>query len=266
MRWHYQWIVDARLPADGSSAARPADAGAPASRACTAVLHVGDRAVHAGRVLGRGVSASGTAWSATDYDLNDGQHEVPIFDAAVRDASCTSAASAGCPPRSTIEWKHFFATAATRAAEQHADRPQPRHRARRTCRPDRAALVALNLRRGQALGLPAGPDVARAMGETPLGDDDAAQAAEGEDRRAHARDAAERDAALVLRPARGRGPGGRRAAGAGRRADRRRGALGLLEGDPQSYVRQWPAWRPELSARRRSFTMADLVRFTQRPV
>lgn len=40
--------------------------------------------------------------------------------------------------------------------------------------------------------------------------------------------------------------------------------LGLLEGDPQSYLRQWPRWRPELSNHEdRSFTMGDLVRFTQ---
>jgi hypothetical protein len=38
--------------------------------------------------------------------------------------------------------------------------------------------------------------------------------------------------------------------------------VGLLEGDPQSYVRQWPSWKPDLPARDPdSFDMADLVRF-----
>ena len=40
--------------------------------------------------------------------------------------------------------------------------------------------------------------------------------------------------------------------------------VGLLEADPQSYLRQWPTWKPELPrARVGDFTMADLVCFTE---
>jgi hypothetical protein len=41
---------------------------------------------------------------------------------------------------------------------------------------------------------------------------------------------------------------------------------GLLQADPNSYVHADPAWTPTLpSAQSRSFTMADLVRFTLGP-
>jgi hypothetical protein len=45
--------------------------------------------------------------------------------------------------------------------------------------------------------------------------------------------------------------------------------LGLLEGDPHSYLRQWPLWQPTLHDAASgvvpgTFTMADLVRFTER--
>ena len=39
--------------------------------------------------------------------------------------------------------------------------------------------------------------------------------------------------------------------------------VGLLQGDPLSYISQRPTWTPELpSAKAGDFTMADLVKFT----
>jgi len=39
--------------------------------------------------------------------------------------------------------------------------------------------------------------------------------------------------------------------------------VGLLAGDPQSYLRRKPSWTPILpSAKKGDFTMPDLVRFT----
>lgn len=39
--------------------------------------------------------------------------------------------------------------------------------------------------------------------------------------------------------------------------------VGLLEGDPQSYLSRKPSWQPILpSAKKGDFTMADLVKFT----
>jgi hypothetical protein len=40
--------------------------------------------------------------------------------------------------------------------------------------------------------------------------------------------------------------------------------VGLLKGDPSSFLRQQPAWRPELpSAEPGRFTMVDLLRFAR---
>jgi hypothetical protein len=41
--------------------------------------------------------------------------------------------------------------------------------------------------------------------------------------------------------------------------------VGLLAGDPQSYLRRKPDWTPILpSAKKGDFTMPDLIRFTLR--
>ena len=103
--------------------------------------------------------------------------------------------------------------------------------------------------------------VARAMGVTPLtaAELDLAQAA---DRPA----LLEAHAAVVLHPVRGRastargdrlGPvGGRIVAEV---------LVGLLAGDPQSYLRERPPWRPELCGTTAGdFTISDLVEFAQR--
>jgi hypothetical protein len=38
--------------------------------------------------------------------------------------------------------------------------------------------------------------------------------------------------------------------------------VGLLKGDPSSFLRQQPAWRPELpAADKGTFTLPDLLRF-----
>ena len=72
-----------------------------------------------------------------------------------------------------------------------------------------------------------------------------------------------RDAAVVLPAARGRGR-----CGTGERLGPTGGRIvaevlvGLLKGDPSSFLRQAPAWKPELpSAEPGHFTMADLLRF-----
>jgi hypothetical protein len=39
--------------------------------------------------------------------------------------------------------------------------------------------------------------------------------------------------------------------------------VGLLEGDPNSFLRREPTWRPRLGTDG-NFRMADLVRFVQR--
>jgi hypothetical protein len=127
--------------------------------------------------------------------------------------------------------------------------------------PAGAALARLNLLRGRALGLPAGPDVAHAMGERALTDaelfPEPIDGAAGE--------ALRRAPPLwyyVLREGAVLGEDGLRLGPVGGRIVAEV-LVGLLEGDPASYRRQWPAWTPELPrAVEDDFTMGDLVRFT----
>ena len=134
------------------------------------------------------------------------------------------------------------------------------------------SLPRLNLQRGRALGLPSGQDVARAVGQpAPLTFDElfpeGALGAVAEPLRR----ALERSTPLwyyVLAEAAGPlGEEGRHLGPVG-------GTIvaevlaGILEGDPQSHLSQAPAWTPELRLEGTpagTFTMADLVRFTNAP-
>ena len=136
---------------------------------------------------------------------------------------------------------------------------------------DERSLPRLNLQRGRALGLPSGQDVARAVGLTPLAPGElfpeGALGAVAEPLRR----ALERSTPLwyyVLAEAASLpGEEGRRLGPVG-------GTIvaevlaGILEADPQSYLSQAPAWTPELRVEGTpagTFTMADLVRFTNAP-
>ncbi len=126
------------------------------------------------------------------------------------------------------------------------------------------SLAARNLLRGRALGLPSGPDVARAMGLPEL--DDAALF-----ERIQLSDGTRRDLAgrvplwfYVLREAElldgaQLGPvGGRIVAEV---------LIGLLDGDPLSFLSVDPTWRPFLSARvEGEFTLSDLINVARPPV
>lgn len=131
--------------------------------------------------------------------------------------------------------------------------------------PDGRALPELNLRRGRALGLPAGRDVARAMGVTPLDEEELfpPQLPSGvltADDRAALLDATPlwyyvlREAASRCRGRHLGRVGGRIVAEV---------LVGLLEADPNSYLNQWPEWEPHLGDEHGVFTMVDLVKFTQ---
>jgi hypothetical protein len=170
-----------------------------------------------------------------------------------------------------ISWSIFFKTTAeaplmrsmlidTSLVEALCDLP-----------PDGAALARLNLERGRAVGLPAGADVAHAIGEAPLTDDELQLGGVA----APAREALLRATPLwyyVLREADARANGAHLGPVGGRIVAEV--LVGLLEGDPSSYLRQWPAWKPGISKaepgsgeRERApvddFTMADLVRFAE---
>ena len=152
----------------------------------------------------------------------------------------------------TVQWKHFFPLDGgadalqlsrridTRIAEPMRNLPPAIDDARRS-------LGLLNMLRGRALQLPSGQAVAAAMGTAVP---DATLGLTGETplwfyllREAE-----------VVAEGRTLGPtGGRIVAEV---------LIGLLKGDPMSFLRQAPAWKPELpSAKKGTFTMVDLLRF-----
>jgi hypothetical protein len=120
------------------------------------------------------------------------------------------------------------------------------------------SLAARNLLRGRALGLPAGQDVARAMGIDPLSDDElyADLSLSGpvlDDLRSRAplwfyvlREAEKRADSARLGPV-----GGRIVAEV---------LIGLLDGDPLSFLSVNPGWTPTLQGRLPgTFTLTDIV-------
>jgi hypothetical protein len=124
------------------------------------------------------------------------------------------------------------------------------------------SLQVRNLIRGLRLGLPSGQDVARAMGITPLDDDELLDDLDlsGETRKDlsgaaplwfHVLKEAE-----VCAEGAHLGPfGGRIVAEV---------LIGLLSGDPLSYLGVNPAWTPTLPSRRKGrFTLTDLINFAK---
>jgi len=150
----------------------------------------------------------------------------------------------------TVQWKHLFPIGDmkpqlsrkldTRLAEPMRKLPPLIDR-------DRRSLGLINMLRGRSLQLPSGQAVAAAMGttvsntklkltgETPLW-------------------------FYCLREAEVLGKGRRLGPTGGRIVAEV--LVGLLKGDPSSFLRQQPDWKPELpSAEEGQFTMVDLLRF-----
>jgi hypothetical protein len=169
------------------------------------------------------------------------------------------------PASLTIEWKRFFKTTSTPPEMRSMLIDTNLAKALSRLPPDGAALTRLNLQRGRALGLPAGRDVAHAMGEVPLttkelGLEPLPQGIDDETRQALLR--ATPLWYYVLCEAKARADGVHLGPVGGRIVAEV--LVGLLEGDPNSYLRQWPTWKPELRrADHDTFTMADVVRFTE---
>jgi hypothetical protein len=177
------------------------------------------------------------------------------------------------PRRRVIEWDLFF------ELDGAARGPQPSQLINTTIvkplwnLPETGkALARLNLRRGEALGLPSGQTVARAMEEPLLSEEELLlDGTVPKD----AREALLRSTPLwfyVLCEAQKRvGRDGRPRAGAhlGPVAGRivAEVLVGLLEGDPTSYLGREPAWRPTELGTGGRFKMADLVEIAQgRPI
>lgn len=119
--------------------------------------------------------------------------------------------------------------------------------------PEQASLAYRDLQRGRALDMPSGEEIARAMGVTPLTEDEIGLSAHGWQGETPLwyyvmRESAAREAGVRLGAV-----GGRIVAEV---------LIGLLQADSTAYLAAEPAWRPILpAATPDGFTIADLLRF-----
>ena len=172
-------------------------------------------------------------------------------------------------PALAIEWERFFelggpAGDLIMARAIDTNLTTRLHRLPRGVATDAAPLFALNLERGRRLELPPGPAVAEKL-EQPALSAEQLRIVE------HAGFAPFRDELLHKTPlwyyvlceaesergAKGRhlGPVGSRIVG--------EVLLGLIEGDPRSYLSQPEPWTPTLGSPKGTFSMAQLIRFTR---
>ena len=271
VRWHYQWIVvhDFLQRIVGRSMAesvlKPGAADAPAT---TALKFFDWRNQPFMPVEFSGAAYRfGHSMVRAAYDLNGAVVGVPIFaDADVPDPLAHLGGFRRLPAAWTIDWSFFFQTTAKGQPQPSrkidASISAPLHKLPPGLDSGRHALPQLNLRRGRALGLPSGQDIAAAMGVPPL---TVAQLGLAKvDLPDAGKSALQRATPLwfyVLREAAVQGKGERLGRVGGRIVAEV--LVGLLAGDPQSYLRRKPTWTPILpAAKKGDFTMADLVKFT----
>jgi hypothetical protein len=167
------------------------------------------------------------------------------------------------PEDLVLEWRQFFPLPDERRPLGSMRIDTRLAGALRHVPPTGLPLAQLNLERSQALGLPSGTDVAHAIGETALTDGELAL---GDVVDAEAREALLRAPPLwyyVLRETDRPGNAGTHLGPVGARLVAEV-LIGLLEGDPQSYVNQYPEWEPTLGEHQGRFDMPDLIGFTER--
>jgi len=275
VRWHYQWIVvhDFLERIVGRSAYQAlrarADGVAPAVARWLSAWR-GEPFMP--------VEYSGAAYRFghsmvnAQYTLNDGARGIPIFRPSGQDDDHLGGFRR-LPANLVIEWDRFFFGPGSRGnpssrIDQVLVAPLSR------LPPDGAALTRLNLRRGRALGLPSGPDVARAMSIDPLTQDDLAPLQEGVPPEMDPTPFAALQCHLktlplwlyILVDARFLGDSEGLSLGPVGGGIVSEVLLGLLEADPSSYLRRHPAWTPELcDDGGGDFTMLDLVRYVEDP-
>jgi hypothetical protein len=185
------------------------------------------------------------------------------------------------PAQWGVQWKYFLPGIKEAAGPRDGNLPQPSYKIDgqlvfplRTL-PDNTAraelvvedeppeiaknLAVRNLLRADRLGVPSGQDVARAMGVEPVGD---AELFDGLELSDEFRTDLEGHTPLwyyVLKEAEKRGAGGLGPVGGRIVAEV---LIGLLDGDPLSYLSVQPNWTPTLDAATPgTFTLTDLINF-----
>jgi heme peroxidase len=164
------------------------------------------------------------------------------------------------PKQWTIDWSFFFdvgdASHLQPARLIDSKLAEPLHKLP-GLRP--AALARRNLERGAVLGLPSGQRVAAAMCVPVLSDDDLGIAGMSPAFVGHA------PLWFYILKESELGQRGKRLGAVGGRIVAEV-LLGLLKGDPFSYINVEPCWQPTLpSAAAHEFTMADMVNFVDSP-
>jgi hypothetical protein len=268
-RWHYQWIVvhDFLEKIVGKETAQVILKPGTATKPATTELNFFNPRNNPFMP----VEFSGAAYRYGHsqvrpfYDLNEIVVGVPIFVSADRPGPLEHLGGfRRLPALWTIDWSFFFKTGAS-ATPQLSRKIDTSISAPLFKLPglpgNRPALPSLNLRRGRALGLPSGQDVAAAMGAPAL-----TKAQLGLSRiDLPAAERARLEAATplwfyLLREAATLGGGERLGMVGGRIVAEV--LVGLLAGDPQSYLSRKPTWKPILpSAKKGDFTMPDLIKF-----
>jgi hypothetical protein len=258
VRWHYQWIVTHDFL--DRIAGRPAREAAFAERR----FFTWENAPYMPVEFSGAAYRYGHSQVREAYDLNEAILDIRVFaDADKPDPLEHLGGFRRLPAAWTVDWSFFFKTASRKPqlSRKIDSRLSPTlFRLPIGLDAGRHALAQLNLRRGRALGLPSGQDVAGAMGVpaltgSALGLDAVDLPAAGKTRLK----AATPLWYYLLREAEAGGGEQLGAAGATIVAEV---LVGLLQGDPLSYARRRPDWKPELpGATAGDFTMADLAKF-----
>ncbi|MGH2370712.1 MAG: peroxidase family protein, partial [Chloroflexota bacterium] len=186
------------------------------------------------------------------YKLNDQLEDIPMFSPALTPNPLQHLGGfRPLPKKWTLDWSKFFVIGGSAPQSSRKIDTQfspPMHKLPANIDTQRRSLALLNLLRGRALQLPSGQAVATAMGT----------ARPNADLRLPDGDTPLyfyllREAEVVAGGLRLGPTGGRIVAEV---------LLGLLKGDPSSFLRQAPKWKPELpSATAGEFTLPDLVKF-----
>jgi hypothetical protein len=274
VRWHYQWIVlhdflQHVISTDLWKALLPRLHGERGEKV--------DSAARTWNVVRVPVEFSGAAYRfghsmvRPEYAINEAHSgdnpNVPLFPDPERPNDGDLGGFRRLPATLQIEWTRFFGPSSTffsMLLDHRLTLPLS------SLPPDGASLARLNLRRGGALGLPSGSDVARALGFDALSDDELFPPTFWPADGSEARAAILRDPPLwfyVLREAAKRGDSGAHLGPVGGRIVAEV-LIGLLEADRSSYLHASPAWKPTLkrsdpdTPAEELFTMADLVAFT----
>ena len=186
-----------------------------------------------------------------EYRINDTLEVLPILtDIRVANPLQHFGGFRTLPKGWTVQWKHLFPLDGTTPQQSRridTRLAEPMRKLPPAVDPARRSIGHLNMLRGRSLQLPSGQAVAAAMGTTV---DDGELGLTGETPLWF----------YLLRESEVRAEGRRLGPTSGRIVAEV--LVGLLKGDPSSYLRQEPAWRPELpAAEEGDFTMVDLLRF-----